>query len=283
MLRLLNERAYENGDGTVRSCPLQLAIGASNEWPDDSGGGKELCALLDRFILRKKVRPVSPQAGRKELLKRATLGNDCRPVFTDTITIGEIQEAQQEAAMLHWTNGAKIALWQILTELAKEGINPGDRRIYKSVGVARAYAYLQGASSVQPMHLEILAHVLWDDPAEQPEKCGRIVGRIANPSSAIVTDLFIQMEDILQNTPPTEAVPKLQQIQKQLEGLGADDEATSEKIDTALEYVRGAIKEAYDKVIGFQATDTISDNTSDNLADEVIKAASNTYRGRRRY
>jgi hypothetical protein len=44
--------------------------------------------------------------------------------------------------------------------LSKEGIQPGDRRQFKSVGAAQAFAYLSGAECVEPEHLEILASTL---------------------------------------------------------------------------------------------------------------------------
>src|SRR5215204_4840475 len=67
MLKILNERTYEVGDGTVVKVPLRLAVGASNEWPSPETG-KELAALLDRFCLRKSVRPILTASGRQRLL-----------------------------------------------------------------------------------------------------------------------------------------------------------------------------------------------------------------------
>src|SRR4051812_40364864 len=48
LLKLLNERTYEVGDGTTVQVPLKLAVAASNEWPSPETG-KELSALFDRF------------------------------------------------------------------------------------------------------------------------------------------------------------------------------------------------------------------------------------------
>src|SRR3954453_13348754 len=67
MLKILNERTYEVGDGTTIKVPLKLAIAASNEWPSPETG-KELAALFDRFALRKSVRPILTAAGRQRLL-----------------------------------------------------------------------------------------------------------------------------------------------------------------------------------------------------------------------
>src|SRR5579883_35423 len=39
LLRLLNERVFDPGDGTPVACPLKLCVAASNEWPGSTTGG----------------------------------------------------------------------------------------------------------------------------------------------------------------------------------------------------------------------------------------------------
>src|SRR3954469_19112511 len=68
LLRLLNERVFDAGDGRLVKVPLRICVAASNEWPQASEGGKELNALWDRFVFRKAVRPVLSAAGRQRLL-----------------------------------------------------------------------------------------------------------------------------------------------------------------------------------------------------------------------
>ena len=53
-LTLLNEREFEQGHQVI-SCPLQVCVGASNEYPAD----ESLNALYDRFLLRRWVEGVS--------------------------------------------------------------------------------------------------------------------------------------------------------------------------------------------------------------------------------
>src|SRR5205807_7865904 len=60
LLRMLNERTFEN-DGASVPVPLRLCVAASNEWPSPETG-KELTALLDRFLFRKAVRPIMTMA-----------------------------------------------------------------------------------------------------------------------------------------------------------------------------------------------------------------------------
>src|SRR5215210_822806 len=67
LLKILNERVYDAGDGVARKVPLKLCVAASNEWPSPDTG-KELAALVDRFLLRKAVSPIRSRAGRERLL-----------------------------------------------------------------------------------------------------------------------------------------------------------------------------------------------------------------------
>jgi len=242
MLRILNEKVYENGDGTFRKVPLQICVAASNEWPGEQDGGKELGALFDRFLLRKKVRPIGTKAGRKRLLWAKNL----TPTFSSTVSPAEITQARQEAAALTWTQDAEDALEKIIELVNAEGVFPGDRRLRKSVGAVQAYAYLSGAQQVQVEHLEILAHTLWEDPTEQPEKVAKIVIKIANPTGMLVNEKLMIAEDVMVKCTPTDAVPKLQEVQRDLKKLPQTDN----RVIKALAIVADHIKTSYRKVVG---------------------------------
>jgi MoxR-like ATPase len=240
LLRILNERVYDNGDGVLTRVPLRIFVGASNEWPHAQEGGKELQALFDRFLFRRTVKPILTAAGRKRLL----WDRDHTPKLSTSITPAEIDKAHADARALPWTDEAREALEAILRELAKEGIQPGDRRQYKSVGAAQGFAYLSGADKVEPEHLEVLAHTLWDDPQEQPEKTAGIVARIANPVGMKVNSLLLEVEqivaatDVKQLAQAATAAGKLQEVHKQLNTLkGGDGRVTKAK-----DYVQQQIK-----------------------------------------
>src|SRR5262245_90277 len=170
LLKLLNERTFDAGDGVVRRVPLKLCVAASNEWasPDT---GKELAALSDRFLLRRTVTRIRSRVGRERLLWTA----DHAPRFSGTISPAEVEEARRSAASLPWSGEAKEALEAVLAELAKEGVRPGDRRQFKTVGAVRAFAFLNGADEVRPEHLEVAQHCLWDDPLEQPQRVAQVI------------------------------------------------------------------------------------------------------------
>jgi len=235
LLRILNERLFYNG-GAAMPCPLQFCVAASNEWPD-ADGGKELGALFDRFLFRKLVKPVEGYAGREKLL----WSTDLTPKLSTTLTTAELEQARQEAAGLPWTDPAKDALRRILVELNKEGIHPGDRRLRKAVKAAQAFAWLNGATDVQPEHLEVLAHVLWEDPGEQPVKAARVIGRIANPVSGVVQELVLEAEKLAAGANPHDVVGagKIVEGIRELYAKLKTLKDTTGKVKQAMDYVHG--------------------------------------------
>jgi MoxR-like ATPase len=220
MLKILNERVYDAGDGVLRKVPLKLCLAASNEWaaPDT---GKELAALSDRFLLRKSVSPIRSQAGRQRLLWT----RDHAPRLSTTVSPAEVEEARRQAQSLSWSADAKEAMEAVLKELAKEGVQPGDRRQFKTVGVVQAFAYLCGADEVLPEHLEVAQHCLWDEPTEQPQRAAQVIARVANPVGMRVTQLLLEAEQVLATADvrnladAAKAAAKLGEIERQLSTL----------------------------------------------------------------
>jgi MoxR-like ATPase len=238
LLKILNERTFDTGDGVVRKVPLKLCLGASNEWPSPETG-KELSALFDRFALRKSVLPIRSQPGRQRLLWT----RDHTPKLSSTITPDEMDEARRSAASLPWSKEAQEALEVILKELAREGIQIGDRRQFKTVGVVKAFAFLCGSPEVQPEHLEVAQHCLWDDPLEQPQKVTQVIARIANPTGIRVTQLLLEVESVLAATDvrnladAAKAAAKLGEIDRQLSSLSGNG-----RVEKARAYLKDQLK-----------------------------------------
>lgn len=239
LLRILNERRYRNGK-TDSKVPLRFAVAASNEWPGDGEGGKELTALFDRFLLRKKVKPVVSAQGKARL----RWDRDHKPKLSCNITAKEIDQARTEAMALPWTDEAHEAFDRICSEINQAGVFPGDRRQYKAVNVCQAFAYLAGADKVEPAHLEVLSHVLWDDPAEQPEKVAQVVSRVANPVGMKVNELLGEVEQVLAAANLADlgqaatAAKKLSDVVKKLKDISGGNG----RVARALDYVKGEIK-----------------------------------------
>jgi len=238
-LQILNERTFRNDD-TVINCPLRLCVAASNEWPgSQEGSGVELGALFDRFLFRKNVRPIAMEKSLNRLLWDSNL----TPKLSTTITPAEIDAASAEAGALPWKPEAQEAFQTIHREAKREGIVPGDRRLRKAVKAARAFAWLQGAAEVEPEHLEILSHVLWDDPAEQPKKVAEIVGKIANPSAMQVNGLLSECEQILADTDRKDTGKCVASIKKLTNVANELKKLSGAKASQAQAYVNEQLKE----------------------------------------
>ena len=226
LLKILNERVFDAGDGVLRLTPLKLCVAASNEWPSPEIS-KELAAIFDRFLLRKAVVPVRTREGRRRLLWSMPSSVES----FERLEPDELDRACGLAMATPWTAEAKEAYETVLAELAKEGVKPGDRRQVKTVGIVRAFACLNGAHEVRPEHLEIAAFSLWDDPVEQPAVAARVIARIANPPGMRVSALLLEAEDILADADPRDlakaaaAAAKLGEVDRRLGELGGDSRA----------------------------------------------------------
>jgi len=249
LLRLLNERTFDPGTGPV-PVPLQLCVAASNEWPNAENGGRELGALFDRFLIRKSVRYAATRAGRDRLLWDANLTADnsfCR------ITPADLAVARAAAAALPFTPEATDAVNTIVAELGKEGIRPSDRRLRKSVGVARAFAWTKGAAAVEPNHLEVLAHVLWDDPETQAQKAAQVVAKVANPIGMAISSALLDVEEVIAGVNAKDiaacaaATAKLNDVRKRLNAMSKEGNG---RVVTALAYVDDQIKQLKAAAIG---------------------------------
>ena len=235
LLKLLNEKTFDKGDGIARRVPLEICLGAANDWPSGDEG-KSLGALVDRFMLRKSVAPISSMAGRQKLL-----WNNQPPEFSTSLTPSELTAARLDAQGLPWSKEAKLALESILDELSKQGVRPSDRRQYKSVAIVQAFAWLQGFEEVLSEHLEVLQHVLWVDQ-EEASKVRAVIMQIAAPISMKVNGLISEIEQILSGVNPKDlgqsalAASKLSEIQKSLKAM-----KESPKADAALAYVKDQI------------------------------------------
>lgn len=229
MLHLLGPERQTLVDGQQVKSPLLCAVGAANTWADTA----DQAAILDRWLIRRVVRPVS-HSGREKLLFGSL--PPVRPVTTlaDVITAGDA------ASVLPVSQSARDTMLEIIDTLGTEGIRPSDRRCRMSVKVARAAAYLDGHSEVQASDLESLQDVLWDQP-EQREKAGEVVVRIANPVGARLNVMLAEIDQIVSEVggdaaKRLAAIKKLQASEKEVEKLTVSGNGRAGKV---LEYVKG--------------------------------------------
>ena len=226
LLKLLNEKTFDKGDGIARRVPLEICLGAANDWPSGDEG-KSLGALVDRFMLRKSVLPISSAAGRQKLL-----WNNSAPEFSTSLTPSELTAARLDAQGIPWSSEGMKALEAILDELARQSVRPSDRRQFKSVAIVQAYAWLNGGDEVLPEHLEVLQHVLWVDQQESA-KVRSVIMQIAAPVGMKVNGLISEIEQVLSSVDPKDlgqaatAAAKLSEINKTLKGLNSHPKAVA--------------------------------------------------------
>ena len=236
LLRIMNEREFINGT-SVEKCPMKIMLAASNEWPQ----GEELSAAFDRFLIRKTVKTVRGEANRRHLM----FGALCE--VGPLLSLGDVDAAKVSASAICWSTEAKEALDQILGELHKEGVDPGDRRLRKSVALAQAAAWLAGASEVQPDHLECLQWTLWNVPGEQSDKTSEVVCKIANPVGAEITSIVSRFEDVAKGMPEDavdgefiSGMRKLEDLYKEIKSLA--EKNPSDRANQVAAYVKDSIK-----------------------------------------
>lgn len=226
LLKILNERKFRQGTTEI-TVPLRLCVAASNEYPSPDEGGKELAAIFDRFLIRMNVKPI----GSPEGLRRLLTGPEVTFAYDPDafLSLGDIDSLRSQAAATRISDDAYAMFVSILDACRAEGVFPGDRRKRQAVGAVRAYALLNGHDSVTTDDFEILSHILWDDPAEQPLVVRKIVSRIAAPANMAITEHLRALGDIVASVAPkttkltqlAEAVAKLDDIAKQLRPLAA--------------------------------------------------------------
>lgn len=137
LLGILNERVYRRGH-TVRSCPLRLCVGASNQLPTDP----TLAAFSDRFLVRVFVEPVADPF----LDDLLTAGWEAsRPVApSDAPPTGGILDVAATMVGQVDLGPARPILAQAVRLLRRHGIELSDRRIVRSQRLVAAAAILDG-------------------------------------------------------------------------------------------------------------------------------------------
>lgn len=227
----MNERTvfYCN---SVHRIPLRMLVAGSNTWPVGEGFN-ECGAIFDRFILRVPMKPVLqidwPDLMDKEL-----------PPVQQVLTLQEVDQSFEEAKKLPLSKETKHARLEILEELHHNGIIFGDRRIRKSMLIARAAAWLDGSLEVLPIHLEPLKWVLWEDPIEHSKEAAGIILKIANPVGSEIQTILTEVAQILDGKVKDTAanmanIKKLEEQEKKAASLTSSGNGRAKK---ALQYIQ---------------------------------------------
>lgn len=175
LLTILNERQFDNGAGLRENCPIRSVIAASNELPESD----ELDALYDRFLLRKKVLPVSDE-GIVQLLGLFTPGystcddvkatnksQDCEVIFTEGLDI--VIDALSSAADKVRMSDEICFLLRDLRSFMRDDLDVdiSDRRLVKASRLLKISAASHGRTQVDNIDCLLLQHIAWSLPDQR--------------------------------------------------------------------------------------------------------------------
>lgn len=182
LLTLLNERVFHNGAKVVQT-PLVAVVGASNELPE----GEELDALLDRFLLRLHVGPVSGKAF-PELI---ALSDEGEPELAAELqlTPDELSRIQAQADRVTIPDGVVTLLSDLREWCKSEGIQVSDRRWRKVAKLLRTSAWTNGRDSVGDWDCWLLQHCLGEQEEDRSKAykwyASRVGAMAAQPEQLI--------------------------------------------------------------------------------------------------
>lgn len=172
LLTILNERQLDIGDGVRINVPLELVIGASNEYPTD----KTLQALWDRWVFRYEVLPVQSEHGFARMFQDENLG-----VVQAELNWKDVLQIRKKAQAIVIDDGVMAVLQELRAQLMAKKIAPSMRKWRKCATILTAEAAINNRSRIEREDFAILSHVLWDLPQQ-----AKIVWQIINDLPQIV-------------------------------------------------------------------------------------------------
>lgn len=167
MLKILNERKFENDGGTV-DVPLWSMIAASNELPGHDK--EELIAFSDRLGVRRIVQPVRTDDGVREILNGQLTRNRGESLAKShtTLTIDEVETLQGASTQITVPNRVLDRLVDLRAAGEKENLHLSIRRVFEGLKICQAQALLSERGEVKAEDLRLFEHILWNDPEELP-------------------------------------------------------------------------------------------------------------------
>lgn len=189
VLPIINERTFYN-DGQPTDVPLELCVGASNEFPAEKD---ELAAIWDRFTLRYELKYITQRQNFKAMLFSDSW-RDIEGADVPTITLPELRTAQKDVRRVQIKH-LMPSFWELRNELMKVSIVPSDRRWKWTVSVIKAHAWLEGHFEATMDDFAIVKHCLWNEP-EDIDKVNVLVDDIVSGDLAALRELIDKATDI---------------------------------------------------------------------------------------
>jgi MoxR-like ATPase len=178
LLTVLNERVLRRGR-EVRALPMLMAVGASNQLPEE----ETLGALFDRFLLRVNCENV-PEERLGEVLRAGWLlgARGERPAAA--MQAAEVARLQAAVDLVQ-LDDVQADLVQLVLRLRRTGLRVSDRRAVKMQRLVAASALLCGRSRAVTSDLWVFRHI-WDTEEQREVLASQVsdaLGPVAGMSS----------------------------------------------------------------------------------------------------
>lgn len=156
LLLALNERVFRRGRETTK-LPMLMAVGASNQLPDDEA----LAALYDRFLLRVRCDNVEPSR-LSEVLQAGW--QRFSSSIDQQMTIEDVRQLQSRINRIDLSDVSQAFL-SFVGRLRESGLPISDRRAVRLQRVIAASAVLSGRERASVSDLWVLQYS-WETPAQ---------------------------------------------------------------------------------------------------------------------
>ena len=174
LLMALNERVFRRGRET-RRLPLLMAVGASNQLPEDEA----LRALFDRFLVRVRCDNVA-QEQLTDVLHAGWVLEGLRSDDEQSMSVDDIRVLQQLVAKVN-VEGIRSEYVELIHRLRHAGILVSDRRAVKFQRLVAASAVLCGRMQAEVSDLWVVRHT-WDSE-EQEEIIRTLVQQVIDAAA----------------------------------------------------------------------------------------------------
>jgi MoxR-like ATPase len=169
-LTAMQERVFHNG-GQPQDIPLEIMIGASNEYPQD----ESLAALYDRFSIKFWVDYIADDDALATLLERGGIVEPKTRLDSD-----DLAALRNAACHVVFTKSNVDTLLKIKAALTAEGFVISDRTWIKSTKMIKARAIVSGRGNVVTSDFMVLADMLWKEHKDRP-RLKELIGNAADP------------------------------------------------------------------------------------------------------
>lgn len=189
LLGMVNERHFDNGNGTPEHIPLITAVGTSNTLIDD-----DTFAFTDRFLFHKWVSPIRDPRNRIKLMQGQFATIQAPSMDLDQLLYAIcylIPQVTVPTSIFDTIN-------EIYTKLAAEQLYVSDRRLRKMVRALQSHAFMvRGDDTVADADLSILQYCVSPDEEDQV-KVRRIVTEYAGATEKAMAEFTNALAEIEQ-------------------------------------------------------------------------------------